>query len=221
MFILFIAALAVGINVYVVKSTEDEIAASIDSHVDAVTLEEKENLEAFNADCILVLGASVKPDGTPSHMLADRLDVGIALYKEGFAPKLLLSGDDGQVEYNEVEVMKNYAVAAGVPQEDIFLDHAGFSTYESVYRAKYVFKVERVIAVTQKYHLYRTLHGCRMMGIEAVGAASDQDVYSGQEYREVREILARVKDFVKWFIKPEPTFLGDEIPVSGNGIETH
>ena len=168
----------------------------------------------------MVLGASINPDGTPSPMLADRLDTGIALYERGVAPRLLLTGDDGQMEYNEVQAMKNYVIAAGVPEEDVFLDHAGFSTYDSVYRASYVFEVESMVVVTQEYHLYRTLHGCEKMGIDAVGVAADQNVYAGQEMREAREILARLKDFVKWMIKPEATFLGEAIPINGNGLVT-
>ncbi|MBQ3184458.1 MAG: YdcF family protein, partial [Firmicutes bacterium] len=177
-------------------------------------------ISRIEPECIMVLGASVHPDGTPSPMLEDRLETGIELYNRGVAPKLLLTGDNGQIEYNEVEAMKNYAVNAGVPEEDIFLDHAGFSTYDSVYRASYVFGVESMVVVTQEYHLYRTLHGCKKMGIEAVGIGADQEVYAGQEYREIREVLARVKDFVMWLIKPEATFLGEAIPISGSGIVT-
>ena len=154
------------------------------------------------------------------YFVLDRFEAGIELYNRGVAPKLLLTGDNGQIEYNEVEAMKNYAVNAGVPEEDIFLDHAGFSTYDSVYRASYVFGVESMVAVTQEYHLFRTLHGCKKMGIEAVGIGADQAVYAGQEYREIREVLARVKDFVMWLIKPEATFLGESIPISGSGIVT-
>ena len=211
----------IGVNLYVVKSTEGDIRAVFDSDDDTLTSEEIEDMKSLNAECIMVLGASVNPDGTPSPMLQDRLDLGIALYHAGAAPKLLLSGDNGQVVYNEVAVMKSYAEEKGVKEEDIFLDHAGFSTYESVYRASYIFNVNRMIVVTQKYHLYRSLYGCRRMGIEAYGAASDQEIYRGQEYREIREILARDKDFVKWLIKPAPTFLGEVIPISGSGIETH
>ena len=211
----------IGVNLYVVKSTEGSIRAVFDSDDDALTAEEIEEMKSLDADCIMVLGASVNPNGTPSPMLQDRLDLGIALYHAGTAPKLLLSGDNGQVVYNEVAVMKSYAVEKGVDEEDIFLDHAGFSTYESVYRASYIFNVKKMIVVTQRYHLYRSLYGCEKMGIEAYGAASDQDIYRGQELREIREILARDKDFVKWMIKPEPTFLGDVIPISGSGIESH
>jgi len=109
------------------------------------------------ADCILVLGAGIRPDGTPSFMLRHRLDKGIELYEAGVAPKLLLSGDNGQERYDEVNAMKGYVLAQGVPAEDIFLDHAGFSTYDSIYRAKAVFAVEEAVVVTQNYHLYRAL----------------------------------------------------------------
>lgn len=212
--------IVIGLNVYVVKSTEAGITAVYGAPGDSAGQEELEKLESIKPQCILVLGASVAADGTPSPMLRDRLDTAIDLYNKGTAPKLLLSGDNGQIVYNEVQVMKNYAMEAGVPAEDIFMDHAGFSTYESVYRAKYIFDVDRMIVVTQKYHLYRSLYGCKKMGITAMGAASDQYTYSGQEFREIREILARDKDAAKWIIKPEPTFLGDTIPITGSGEAT-
>lgn len=227
----------IGINVYVMKASEDDIAATytgaaeaVDTHeevdtqaavVSSISEEEMERLRSIEPECILVLGASVKADGTPSPMLRDRLEAAIALYHSGVAPKLLLSGDNGQIVYNEVETMKRYAVNAGVPEEDIFLDHAGFSTYESIYRAQYVFQVKRMIVVTQKYHLYRALYGCKQMGISALGVSAAQDTYSGQELREVREILARDKDCVKWIFRLEPTFLGEAIPISGSGTSSH
>lgn len=211
--------LVVGINVYITKSTEKDIAASVDSGETTITSQEVQSFRATDPECIMVLGAAVKPDGTPCKMLRDRLDLGIALYKQGVAPKLLFSGDNGQVVYNEVNAMKKYAVNEGVPEEDIFLDHAGFSTYESVYRAKAIFDVDSMVVVTQRYHLYRALYGCRRMGITAKGAAA-KDTNKGQELREAREIMARDKDFVKGIFKPQPTFMGETIPISGNGIST-
>ena len=104
-------------------------------------------------DCILVLGCGVREDGTPSHMLEDRLRRGVELYKAGVAPKLLMSGDHGRTDYDEVNTMKQYAIDAGVPSEDIFMDHAGFSTYESMHRANSIFCAEKILIVTQKYHL--------------------------------------------------------------------
>jgi len=217
---IFIVIVAIAINLFMIKTTEDQIVSSYDGTSGSVSNETLVEISRIEPECIMVLGASVHPDGTPSPMLEDRLETGIELYNRGVAPKLLLTGDNGQIEYNEVGAMKNYAVNAGVPEEDIFLDHAGFSTYDSVYRASYVFGVESMVAVTQEYHLFRTLHGCKKMGIEAVGVGADQEVYAGQEYRELREVLARVKDFVMWLIKPEATFLGEAIPISGSGIVT-
>lgn len=173
------------------------------------------------ADCILVLGCKVQPDGRLSHMLEDRLKRGVALYKAGVAPKLLMSGDHGQAEYNEVQAMKQYAIDQGVPSEDIFMDHAGFSTYESMYRARDIFQVKKVIIVTQEYHLYRALHVAKALGMESWGVASDYRVYSGQFARDVREVLARVKDFGTSVLKPKPTYLGDPIPITGNGDATN
>ena len=173
------------------------------------------------ADCILVLGAQVKPDGTPSHMLRDRLKKGIELYKAGAAPKILMSGDNGQQEYNEVKVMLEYARDAGVPDKDIFLDHAGFSTYESMYRAKEIFGAEKVIVVTQKYHEYRALYIGQRLGLQVEGVCTDPVEYMGQFHRDIREVVARDKDFFQCIGKPEPTFLGDKIDLSGDGHETH
>lgn len=206
--------LVIGLNVYVIKSNEQKIAADFECPGDTANCTEINQLKSISPECILVLGASVNPDRTPSPMLKDRLDTAIDLYHQGVAPKMLFSGDNGQIVYNEVQTMKDYALERGVKEEDIFLDHAGFSTYESVYRAKYIFKIDSMVAVTQTYHLYRTLHGCEKMGIKAMGAASDQYTYGGQEKREVREVLARDKDFVKWIFKPQPTFLGDAIPIT-------
>lgn len=224
--ILFLAIIVLGlgavfgISEYVVAATEEQMICSVETKENQISQETLDELQEKGADCILVLGASVKPDGSPSHMLKDRLDTGILLYKKGIAPKLLLSGDHGQIHYDEVNAMKTYAAEAGVPIDDIFLDHAGFSTYESVYRAKEIFQAERLIVVTQGYHQPRALYGCNKMGVKAWGAASDQATYRGQAMRDLREIAARDKDFVKWMFKPEPTYLGEAIPISGSGIKS-
>jgi vancomycin permeability regulator SanA len=183
-----------------------------------LTAEQAAELDGI--DCIIVLGCQVKANGVPSDMLRDRLTRGIELYTLGAAPKLLMSGDHGRVEYDEVGTMKQYAIDAGIPSADIFKDHAGFSTYETVYRAKEVFAARRVIIVTQEYHLYRALYIAEKLGLEAYGVASDYHTYVGQSMREGREILARCKDFAISVWKPEPTFLGDVIPVSGSGDVT-
>lgn len=168
-----------------------------------------------------MLGCGVKSDGTPSDMLEDRLIRGIELYKAGAASKLLMSGDHGSDEYDEVGAMKRYAIEAGVPAEDIFMDHAGFSTYESIYRAKEIFGVKKLIIVTQEYHLYRALYIAQSLGMEAYGVASDYRTYAGQSMRDVRELLARCKDFFISILRPKPTYMGDEIPINGNGNVTN
>lgn len=182
---------------------------------------EGENIKFDNADCIIVLGCRVWNDGTPSDMLKDRLRGGIELYNSGAAPKLLMSGDHGRREYNEVGIMKQYAVDHGVPDSDVFMDHAGFSTYETMYRAKEVFGAEKVIIVTQEYHLYRAVYIARKLGLEAYGVPSDYHNYIGQCRMEAREILARCKDAVYAAVKPLPTYLGEKIPISGNGNATN
>ena len=171
----------------------------------------------LNADCILVLGAGVIADGRPSPMLEDRLLQGIALYKMGASNKLLMSGDNTRKGYDEVNTMKQYALDKGIASEDIFMDHAGISTYDSIYRAKEIFQAENVIIVTQQYHLYRALYISESLGINAYGVSADPRIYVGQELRDLREIMARAKDFVKCIFKPPSSFLGDVIPVSGDG----
>lgn len=199
-----------GVNAYVKNSTGGRIITS-----EAAT-------ELKDVDCVLVLGCGVKADGNPSDMLADRLKRGIELYKQGAAPKIIMSGDHGTKVYDEVNTMKKIAVDDGVPSSDIFMDHAGFSTYESLYRARDIFAADKIIIVTQEYHLYRALYIAGQLGIEAYGVTSDYgNTYGGQELRENREILARYKDFVKVIFKPEPTYLGEVIPVSGDGDLTN
>ena len=178
--------------------------------------------EVPEADTVLVLGAFVYPDGTLSYMLQDRVNVGYELYQQGKAPKIIVSGDHGRKDYDEVNTMKDYIQSQGVPGEDIFMDHAGFSTYESLYRARDIFQVEKVIIVTQEYHLLRAVFIARELGLEAYGVASDRHDY-GQVMAvyEGREMMARNKDF--WLakvIKPHPTFLGQVIPVFGDGGAT-
>lgn len=203
-----LAALAAGTvfvpDIIVVSSAKDRI----------ITADEAAELE--NTDCVLVLGAGVR-DGSPTPMLRDRLITGISLYKSGAAPKIIMSGDHGREDYDEVNVMKSYAVENGVPDSDVFMDHAGFSTYDSVYRAKAVFEADSIIIVTQKYHLYRALYIAERLGVNAVGVSADLDDYSGQLKRDLREIAARDKDFFSCLFKPEPKYLGEKIPVSGDG----
>ncbi len=217
-FIMFITLFCIGIvgviyafsiNYYVVASTKNQILTS------------EEAAKLSDVDCILVLGALVKPNGMPSHMLQDRIITGIKLYELGASAKLIMSGDHGREGYDEVNTMKEYAINEGLPSEDIFMDHAGFSTYESIYRAKEVFGADKIIIVTQEYHLYRALYIANVLGVEAYGVSADLRDYAGQFKRDIREILARNKDFIYGIIKPEPKYLGDSIPVSGDGNITN
>ena len=185
---------------------------------DIISLEEAESLA--DTDCAVILGAGVR-NGEPTPMLKDRLLTGIDLYKSGAVKKLIMSGDHGSKDYDEVNIMKSFAVDNGVPDEDIFMDHAGFSTYETVYRAKEIFEADNIIIVSQKYHLYRALYIAEKLDVKAVGVSADRRTYSGQKMRDLREILARDKDFFNCIIKPEPTYLGEKIPVSGNGNLTN
>lgn len=149
----------------------------------------------YNADAIVVLGASVHADGTPSDMLRHRLDTAWALYDAGAAQAIIVSGDNREANYNESAAMKKYLVNLGIPSEDIYEDHAGYSTYESMYRARHVFGARRIIVTTQAYHLYRSLYAAHGLGMEAVGVASDHGAYLNQTSYSLREALARTKDF--------------------------
>ena len=216
-FRMFIIIVLLGVlGVISVFSINGYIKASAKKKI--LTLEQASKLDGV--DCILILGAGVWGD-RPTHMLEDRLKFGITLYEMNASGRLLMSGDHGRKNYDEVNVMKNYAINEGVPSSDIFMDHAGFSTYESLYRARDIFEAKKVIIITQEYHLYRALYVADKLGLDAYGVASNPREYVGQSSRELREILARVKDFLYVIIKPEPTYLGESIPVSGNGDITN
>lgn len=171
-------------------------------------------------DIALVLGAGLK-NGKPSPVLKDRLDTALDLYKNKVISKIIVSGDHGKKYYDEVNVMKNYLIENNVLSEDIFMDHAGFSTYDSIYRLRDVFEVKKVVIVTQEFHLYRSLYISKMLGVDAVGVSATKRHYTGEIKFELREILARDKDFVKTIFKPEPKYLGDTISVFESGDLTN
>ena len=171
-------------------------------------------------DCILILGAGIWGN-RPSYMLEDRLLEGVNLYNKKIAPKIIVSGDHARQEYNEVQVMKDFLIKKGIPSKDIFMDHAGFSSYDSIYRARDIFKVKKLVIITQKYHLYRSLYIAKKLNLKVYGVKSDKRKYRKQIYRELREIVARNKDFLKCMLKPKPQFLGKEIPITGNGDITN
>ena len=196
-------------NVIILSSTKNSI----------VTIPEAATLE--DIDCILVLGCGLRKDGSPSDMLTDRLLVGIELYQAGVSKKLLMSGDHGQADYDEVGAMKAFALTKDIPPADIFMDHAGFSTYESIYRARDIFGADRIIIVTQSYHLPRALYIAKSLGIEAYGVSADLRSYRGQIVRDARELLARAKDFAYATAKPLPTYLGEPVSLDGDGNVTN
>ncbi|MDX2098498.1 MAG: ElyC/SanA/YdcF family protein [Leptolyngbyaceae cyanobacterium bins.59] len=160
----------------------------------------------------LVFGAGLAPDGTVSSMLGDRVSAAVNLYKLGRVQKLLMTGDNSEAYYDEVTAMKRYAMILGVPEADITLDYAGFSTYESCYRAIEIFGVQQAVLVTQKYHLPRSVYICRQFKIDAVGLGTpDWETYGHVRMipYTVREGLATIKAL--WFVhatRPQPTFLG-------------
>lgn len=196
-----------GTNAAAILTTQDDIV-------------DQQAAASFDADAIIVLGASVHPDGTPSGILQDRLDDGIALYFAGAAPKIIMSGDNGTESYNECWAMKQYAISQGVPSEDVFCDHAGFSTYETMYRARHVFGADRVVIATQTYHLYRAVYDAQGVGMEAIGVPSDYGEYVNQSWYDFREIFARTKDFFQVLMKTPSTYVGDPISLDQSGDVT-
>lgn len=191
------AGVVVGINAYMISYADDYLLSS-------------DELADCEFDCIIVLGAGLW-DGEPSPMLKERLDFGLEAYNTGCSEKFLMSGDHGTEDYDEVNTMKDYVIDKGVQKDNVFLDHAGFSTYESMYRAKEVFKSEKVLIITQKYHLSRAVYNARKLGLDAYGF--DREELKYPITNDMRESLARVKDFFWCIAKPEPTYLGEEIPI--------
>ncbi len=187
---LLAGAIAVMINFYVIFSGRRHIIKSEDAEIDF--------------DCALILGCSVR-GGIPSDMLKDRLDRGVELYKNGKCKKILVSGDNSGKHYNEVGVMKNYLIDEGVPEDAIISDNFGFSTYESMYRAAKVYGFNKILVVTQRYHLYRSVFLARNFGMDAKGVEAMPNTYVTFLYDETRELLARNKDFIFSIIQPPPT----------------
>lgn len=158
-----------------------------------ITVDEAAMLE--DVDLILVLGAGLRSDGSPSDMLADRLRVSVALMEKDFCSTVLMSGDNSGENYNEVAAMSKFAAELGVSTESIVTDGEGFSTYESVSRAINEYGAKKIVIVTQEYHLYRALYVAKALGADAYGVSADLNTYRGQAYRDLREHLARFKDF--------------------------
>lgn len=206
--IILIAIIGLSINLIVKIATKKQL----------ITEGEASKLE--DVDCILILGAGVE-NGMPSPMLEDRLIIGINLYRSGASNKIIMSGDHGKDNYDEVNTMKQFAIDREIPSEDVFMDHAGFSTYDSIYRVKEIFGAKKIVIVTQDYHLFRALYIAKSLGLEAYGVKANPRTYVGQPMRDVREVIARNKDFIKCIFKPKPTYLGDKISLKGSGDVTN
>ncbi len=185
------------------------------SYADDYMLSFQEATEIGDIDCIIVLGAGVNEDGSMSYVLSERVRVGAELYLAGASEKLLLSGDHSRKDYNEVGTMKEYMVSQNIDSERVFTDHAGFDTYDTMYRARDIFKAKRVLIVTQQFHLSRAVYIARELGLEAFGVACDENQRYFNLFTEIREFCARPKYVWDALIKPEPRFLGEEIPIWG------
>ena len=214
LFIAAIIAVVIGIIYIVVANLIVTCSTSSRMH-------EAEYYQTKNDyDAIIVLGCGIYDNSIPTPLMSDRLDAAIILYNNGVAPKILMSGDHREDDYNEVAVMREYAMAHGVPSEDIFMDHAGLSTYETMYRAKNVFGINKAIVVTQEYHLYRSLYLASAMGIDADGAIAVGHTFQSQWLWNSREILARSKDLLFGIFKPDTPIGGEPIDITGNGEVT-
>ena len=178
------ALTVLGISEYVRLSTNEQIYQSADDLKDI-----------SDVDCVIVLGAGLKADGTPSHMLEDRIKVGVDAFNKVSAGCILMSGDRSGNSYDEPAAMRKYAEELGVDPSLILVDNEGYSTYESIIRAREIYGFDRILVVTQDYHLCRALYIADKNGIDAYGVSADLRTYRGQLMRDVREILARSKDF--------------------------
>lgn len=185
--LLFVVLLS-AVNIRVISSTRDDILSA-----------NAQTLKIY--DCILVLGAGIKNNSTPSDMLADRLDTAISLYHRGYSDTLFLSGDRSGDDYDEVAVMRSYCLERGVSDTDMVCDTAGYSTYESVDNLRSYGSYDDILIVTQGYHLYRAIFIADAMGLEADGISATTRKYRGQNIRDLREGLARFKDAVKLIIE--------------------
>ena len=178
-------------------------------------------VDKYNYDAAVVLGASVKKDKTPSLMLQDRLDKAVVLYTSGVVKRVIMTGDHIDDYYNEVNPMKDYAVGKGIDSNNIFLDHYGISTYDSMYRMKEVFSTEKPLIITQDYHLYRAIYIARKLGMDAYGISSNEREYTMQFYYDFRELLARVKDYFKVMKKPTSKYKSSKISLATDGDLTN
>ena len=171
--------------------------------------------EAPNAEVALIPGAAVLENGALSVIFLDRVDTAIALYQAQKVSKILVSGDNSTDSHNEVNPVRLYLISKGIPDQDIFLDHAGFDTYSTMYRAREIFGVSSVLIATQSFHLPRSVFIARRLGIEAYGVNADLGDILFRNY--VREVLANEKAVLDLLLNRKPKFLGEKIPITGDG----
>ncbi len=171
--------------------------------------------EAPDAEVALIPGAAILPNGGLSPIFQDRADMAIQLYKAKKVLKILVSGDNSTVSHNEVNPVRNYLLLKGIPDQDIFLDHAGFDTYSTMYRARDIFGVTSMLIATQSFHLPRAVFIARALGINAYGVNADNGPSLLQNY--FREVFADEKAVFDLVFHTKPKYLGNQIPVTGDG----
>lgn len=172
------------------------------------------------ADAVMILGARVFPNGRLSDVLRDRAKVAIQVYQAGKANKIIVSGDHGTPEYDEVAYVRDYLLANNIPPQDIFLDHAGFDTYDSLHRAQSIFQIKNLIISTQNTHLPRAIFNAKSRQINTQGISADLQSYQQTKQQIAREFLARPKSFLDVILNSKPKFLGSPIPITGDGQTT-
>lgn len=200
---LLVLVLLIGlVNVYIIKQGKKNIY----KHINDVP----------QAQAVIILGALVYKDGSLSPILKDRVLCAMELYDQGKVEKFLVSGDHGREYYDEVNAIKDYLLANGIPAEDIFLDHAGFDTYDSLYRARAIFQIDSLVIATQEFHLSRSVYIADSLGLQVSGLAADRQQYYGMVWNQSREVLSRFKAFINVMLIFPPKYLGDVIPITGD-----
>ena len=207
--ILAITLALAGVFFFIMSNSWVLLAARSQMHDDAG--------EVASRPVAIVFGASVYTSGALAPVTEDRVAAAVELYKSGKVDKLLISGDEGRSDYDEVNPMRDFAIAAGVPSDDIYIDPRGYSTYDTIARASRVYGVDSAVLVTQRFHLPRALYIARGFGMDAEGLTADGREYSLGFRQDAREALARMKDFCKAALRPDPRFMGPETPITGDG----
>lgn len=199
-FFTIILAFIAGINFYVLDFSKTDYFYRVD------TLEE--------TDIWLVFWASVLKNETPSSILKDRIQVAFEAYKKWKINKIIVSGDNSKIHYNEPNVMKNYLINLWVKSQDIYPDYAWFDTYDSLYRARDLFKVKKIVLFTQDFHLKRAMYISKRLWLETYGVETNLQKYNWENYYSFREIFARIKAFLEVeILKSKPKYLWDTIKV--------